>query len=231
MKGNLSQRGKSWRLKYDAEPDGSGRRQTRYATFKVARVKKLKRRPSSISPRSLTASMSIHRSAPSPLTYANGWTARTASPRKTLERYRDLVEHQIIPHLGALPLQKLRPAHIADWHAKLLKSGGQGGRPLSARTAGHAHRVLHRGLEIAVARELIARNVASAIAPPKVEDVEVEALKANEIAPVLAALEGHWLEPIAIVALEHWPTPRRIAGPHLGLGRSRARLHDDLALA
>ena len=91
----------------------------------------------------------------------------------------------MIPHLGALPLQKLRPAHIADWHAKLMKAGGQGGRPLSARTTGHAHRVLHRGLELALKREKVARNVASVIAPPKVEEVEVEALKADEVAPVL----------------------------------------------
>ena len=89
--------------------------------------------------------------------------------------------------LGGLPLQKLRPAHVADWHAKLLKSGGQGGRPLSARTTGHAHRVLHRGLEIALARELVARNVASVIAPPKVADVEVKALKADQVALVLEA--------------------------------------------
>jgi integrase len=120
---------------------------------------------------------------------------------KTVERYAQLAEQQIIPHLGGLPLQKLRPAHVADWHATLLKSGGQGGRPLSARTAGHAHRVLHRGLEIALSREIVARNVASVIAPPKVADVEVRALKADQVQLVLDALKGHWLEPIVILAL------------------------------
>jgi hypothetical protein len=61
---------------------------------------------------------------------------------------------------------------------------------------------------------LIARNAASVIAPPKVEEVEVEALKADEITPVLEALKGHWLEPIAILALaagprrgERWRSP------------------------
>src|SRR5262249_23521885 len=120
---------------------------------------------------------------------------------KTLERYRQLAEQQIIPSLGALPLQKLRPAHVAEWHAKLLKSGGQDGRPLSARTVGHAHRVLHCALERAVETELLARNVAHAVKPPKVEYVEVEALKADQIEPVLTALKGHWLEPIAVLAL------------------------------
>ena len=108
---------------------------------------------------------------------------------------------EVIPHLGGLTLQKLRPAHVADWHAMLLKSGGQGGRPLSSRTTGHAHRVLHRGLEIALSRELVARNVASVIAPPKVADVEVKALKADQVALVLEALKGHWLEPIGTLGL------------------------------
>src|SRR6516164_248146 len=52
---------------------------------------------------------------------------------KTRERYLALAEQQIIPHLGGVALQKLRPAHIADWHTTLLRSGGNDGRPLSAR--------------------------------------------------------------------------------------------------
>jgi len=65
---------------------------------------------------------------------------------KTAERYLQLIEAQIIPYLGAIVLQKLKPAHIADWHDKLVGSGGKDGRPLSARTVSHAHRVLHRAL-------------------------------------------------------------------------------------
>lgn len=41
----------------------------------------------------------------------------------------------------------------------------------------------------------------SVIAPPKVADVEVKSLKADQIGLVLAALKGHWLEPIVIMAL------------------------------
>jgi len=105
------------------------------------------------------------------------------------------------PHLGNHELQQLRPAHIADWHAKLLASGGKNGRPLSARTVGHAPHVLHTALERAVGTELLARNVAHAISPPKVALTEIAALKADEIAPVLAALKGYKLEAIAVLAL------------------------------
>jgi len=65
---------------------------------------------------------------------------REISP-KTRERYRELARNQIFPFLGAMTLQKLRPAHVERWHADLLKSGAKGGKPLAARTVGHAHRV------------------------------------------------------------------------------------------
>lgn len=134
--------------------------------------------------------------------YLREWLdgANDLSP-KTLERYCQLTEQQIIPHLGATLLQNLRPAQVHDWHAALLKSGGAGGRSLSARTVGHAHRVLHRALERALRLEIVARNVAHAVPPPKVEAAEVAILTADQIADVLARLDGHPLHPIAALAL------------------------------
>jgi hypothetical protein len=73
-------------------------------------------------------------------------------------------------------LQRLRPTHIDDRHNTLLKNGGKRGGPLSPRTVGHAHRVLHRALQRAVKKEVLSRNVANAISPPTVEDAEIEIL-------------------------------------------------------
>jgi len=50
---------------------------------------------------------------------------------------------------------------IEDWHDTLLKTGARNGGPLSARTVGHAHRVLHRALQRAVESEVLARNVSN----------------------------------------------------------------------
>jgi len=134
--------------------------------------------------------------------YLRGWLdgERDLQP-KTLERYRELTEQQILPHLGTTLLQELRPAQISAWHATLLKSGGRKGSPLSATTVGHANRVLHRGLERALSLELVVRNVASAIHPPKITPTEIEILTAGQIADVLARLGGHALHPIAALAL------------------------------
>ena len=49
-----------------------------------------------------------------------------------------------------------------------MKEGGKDRRALSARTVGHAHRVLHRALQRAVENETLSRNVASLIRPPNV---------------------------------------------------------------
>ena len=119
----------------------------------------------------------------------------------TLDRYQRLASQQIIPHLGNIPIQKLRPAQVADWHQNLLMAGGQDGRPLSPRTVKQAHAVLRRLLALALKGETVSRNVAGAISPPKIEAGEIECLAADQIGPVLAAMASHWLYPIVTLAL------------------------------
>jgi integrase len=120
---------------------------------------------------------------------------------KTMERYRELAEHQIVPYLGATVLQKLRPSHIPPWHELLRRTGGRNGRPLAPRTIGHAHRVLHAALEHAVKIELLSRNVASVISPPKVEIDEIESLTDVQSMEVLGRLEEHEILPVAVMAI------------------------------
>jgi integrase len=112
-----------------------------------------------------------------------------------MERYGELAEWQIIPHLGATKLQKLRPEAIRQWHNILL---GQG---LKARTVGHAHRLLRLVLGYAVKNGTLARNVVPVHAPPKVEAPEIEILEPDQVKTVLAALDGHKLLPIVSLAL------------------------------
>lgn len=114
---------------------------------------------------------------------------------KTRERYGELAERQIIPHLGGTKLQRLMPEHLQQWHGALVAAG------LSPRTVGHAHRVLHFVLQCAVKNRTLARNVATVHAPPKVEEGEIEILGADQIADALAKLGDHTLYPIVSLAL------------------------------
>jgi integrase len=86
---------------------------------------------------------------------------------KTLERYRELSERQIFPHLGSTKLQKLKPEHVEQWHAALI------GLKLSPRTVGHAHRLLRVALQRAVKNGTLTRNVAAVHGPPKGEPQDV----------------------------------------------------------
>ena len=125
--------------------------------------------------------------------YLNGWietaATLTLSPR-TAERYRQLIAQQIIPHLARPPAAKAPRLEVAAWHATLLKAGGKDGHPLSARTVGHAHRVLHKALEDACRREVIGRNPAAIVQPPKVQTEEMQTLAADQVKAVLAAMAG-----------------------------------------
>jgi integrase len=129
-----------------------------------------------------------------------GAKGKILSP-KTLERYRQLRDEQIIPHLGSTLLQSLKPVQVHGWHSTLLGSGGTSGRPLAPRTVGHAHRLLHGGLERAVKLELVTRNVVHAVHPPEVDDDdEVVILTEEQIADVLNR-EEHPLHAIVALAL------------------------------
>jgi integrase len=207
MKGNITRRGKtSWRIKFDIGTDTGGKRQIRYVTVRGKRAD---------ADRELTRLLnSFHDGTsvePNKVTvaeYVREWLRKADLAPKTIERYRQLAEQQIIPHLGSTPLQKLRPLHVEEWHGNLLAHGGKDGKPLSARTVGHAHRVLHRALARACSVEVVSRNVAAIIKPPKVETEEVQALTSSEITDVLAKLErnnpsnkAHPLLPLVTVAL------------------------------
>ena len=202
MRGNITRRGRSsWRLKFNSGTDAiTGKRQTRYVTVRgkrrdaeqeLARLLNEAHTGTFIEPSKMTVAEHIR-------VWLDG--AHGLSP-KTAERYRQLAEQQIIPYLGAIALQKLRPAQIQDWHGMIERAGGEEGRPLSARTVGHAHRVLHRALKRAVDNETLHRNVAGVIHPPKVQAEEVEILTPKQISDVLDQLGGHALYPIVALAL------------------------------
>ena len=133
-RGNITRRGKSsWRIKFDIgrNPE-TGERLTRLVTVKGKRQDAEKELT-----RLLTAADAGTLVDPSKITIAECLRSWLDGPNdmagKTLERYRQLAEQQIIPFLGTVQLQKLRPAQVQDWHATILQRGGKGGKPLSAQ--------------------------------------------------------------------------------------------------
>ena len=94
--------------------------------------------------------------------------AATVKP-KTLAGYRHDVDHYIVPRIGRLRLQALRPAVISKLYRDLAEHGGHDGAPLSAWTVSHIHRTLRKALADAVHVEqlLLATNPAERSKRPR----------------------------------------------------------------
>lgn len=204
MRGHIQQRGKeSWRLKFDAGRDEkTGKRKTQFVTFRGTK------RQAQVRLAELIASVSQARYVePSKITVAewvrsrvDHWEASGDISARTAERYRELVENQIAPHIGAKPLQKLRTIDIEEWHTTLRTGGradGKGG--LAPRTIGHAHRVLGKSLRDATKNELVNKNVVAMEAAPKVDDEEMVIVK--DVPAFIETLRAHRLYVPAMISL------------------------------
>ncbi|MGC8536965.1 MAG: site-specific integrase [Rhizomicrobium sp.] len=107
---------------------------------------------------------------------------------KTLERYTELADRHLSPRLGAHALQKLTPMHIQNAYSDMLESGRiKGGGGLSARTVHHVHRLLFQALRQAVRWQLLSRNPAEAVTPPKPPPTEIAILDEDQVGVLLKA--------------------------------------------
>jgi integrase len=85
----------------------------------------------------------------------------------TWTEYRRKISNQMVPRIGQLRLQKIRPLHLNGFYADLLANGrvdGKGG--LSAKTVRECHVILHKALGDAVRWGFLQRNVAMLADPP-----------------------------------------------------------------
>ena len=116
---------------------------------------------------------------------------KTQVAPRTHERYSELARKSIAPLLGNVLLPKLQAARISVAYAKALAEGRRNGKGgLSPRTVGHMHRILRQALQQAVRWQVLARNPADAVRPPKVERSKMRALDPAEAAVLLDALRS-----------------------------------------
>ncbi len=120
----------------------------------------------------------------------------------TLDSYRSAIERHIVPHIGAMKLQKLEPRDINRLYATLTERGSQTGGPLAAKTVRNSHVILHRALEDAVRWGAIGRNpAASASAPAATSTPQVpDPWRRHEVKAFLESVAGHPFEALWILA-------------------------------
>ena len=197
MKGHIRQRGKnSFELKFDAGRDpATGKRRIQYASFKGTKREAQIKLAALIT--SVGAGSYVEPSKSTVAEFVRGrvdqWQAAGDISARTAQRYRQLVENQVAPHIGAKALQKLTRLDIEGWHNTLHQGG------LAPRTIGHAHRVLSKAPSDAESDGMVVRNVCKLRKAPKV--AESEMVIVQDVPSFVAKLRGSRLCVPALVAL------------------------------
>jgi len=123
--------------------------------------------------------------------YLDEWLENSRSRlRETSWWSYQLAVRRIAGIIGEVRLQALTPLQIESTYAKLLKSGGQRGRPLAPKTVRNCHVVLHRALSDAERLGLVARNAAHAARAPSSTRIEMATWTAEDLAAFLEFVKG-----------------------------------------
>jgi integrase len=194
MTGHIRRRGKrSWAIILDIGEDPNGKRRQKWHSFKGTK------KEAEVKMADLVTALNTGAYVPpGKLTvseFLEKWLAEYAvanvSP-KTYERYEGVVNNHLVKAFGSTPLVRLQPMQIQASYTKALLEGRADGREggLSARTVLHHHRILHEALGQAVKWQLLARNPADAVEPPRPEDKEVTAMDETASALLIDAAIG-----------------------------------------
>ena len=190
MKGHARKRGKTWTIVYDLGRDPAtgerrqkwegGFRTRKQAEARLAEVQHSLNSGTYVCPTKMTFGQLLERW----LTY---YVANNVAPSTSAVYEQHCVKH-IIPALGSLQLRLLNPQHLQRYYTEKLKNGrldGSGG--LNARTVRHHHTTIHTALESAVKWDLVNRNIADSVHPPKYEQKEMSVLTPEDLCRVLEA--------------------------------------------
>jgi len=111
--------------------------------------------------------------------YLNVWLemVETQVKESTLRKYRDDVRLRLIPHLGRTPLNKLSQLQIQQLYARLIKEG------LAPKTVVNLHGTLHKALQDALQMDVVPRNVADMVKPPRIPQYQMRTLSLTKSAP------------------------------------------------
>lgn len=130
--------------------------------------------------------------------YLDRWLTDAVQPsvkESTFHLYAKDVRLHIRPALANVPLARLTPAHLQRLYRDKLASG------LAPTTVLHIHKVLSRALAQALREDLVSRNVATLVDPPRVGTTNVRVFSVEQARQFVAEVSGSRLEAAFLVAL------------------------------
>lgn len=136
-------------------------------------------------------------------TWSRGGLRSGSRKASTVDTYVTVMERHVLPAIGGVRLRTLMPGDVEHTMGSMrrLRSTPTGakGDPVSDQTRRTAYAVLSLMLDAAVRDRIVSRNVCRDVERPKVETVEADYLDRDELRAVLAAMQGHRIEPLILL--------------------------------
>lgn len=101
----------------------------------------------------------------------------------TYESYRRNLDKYILKELGKIKLKDLSPLHLQTFYNNCLKIG------LSKKTITYLHRIIHSALNKAIMWQLLSKNVADNVKPPRPDKYKPSILNEKQIAKLIAVIK------------------------------------------
>jgi integrase len=107
---------------------------------------------------------------------------------RTAEGYESIVRCHLIPSLGSMTLNLLKPEHLQRYYSEKISNGRWDRKgALNPITVSHHHTCLHRALKMALKWGLISRNPADAVTPPHPQRAQIHTMNEDEVTRFLEA--------------------------------------------
>ena len=114
---------------------------------------------------------------------------------RTYIAHAGYVRNHIVPELGHIKLESLRPDQVQNFYTTKLESG------LAQRTVKYIHSILHKALNQALRWGLVTRNVTDLVDTPKITRKAPQIWNAEQIVTFLEAVRDHPYYPIYVIAV------------------------------
>lgn len=165
MKGHVRKRGNKWCFVVDVGRDANGKRIQRW--FSGYNTKREAERAMAEKLREINTGTYVEPTKQSFEEFLRNWLEdkRMHIRIGSYRAYARLLELHIIPTLGHIALEDLRPMHLQSAY----RAWQSGDHPLSPATIRMAHVLIHDALDRAYKWGMVARNVADIVEAPRVE--------------------------------------------------------------
>ena len=187
MRGSIRRRGASWELRvYLGRDPVSGRQ--RYASRTVQGPRSRADRVLRDMVAAAEAGVTHHAGA----TFGelcDAWlaAARHQLAANTVVETRRILDTVLVPALGDVRLAELRAEHLDELYARLLRSGGANGKPLSGASVRRIHGVARRALTVGVRWGWMTTNPALVAMPPRAIARPIQAPSPAQVRQLVAA--------------------------------------------